>query len=457
MAEPRIKPALESAEFTTEVTASVRTRLESCLKSDPAHIMPKSRGGQDGPHVEALQKALMKIKAASPPELKMLDIADPLGVYGQSTANAVRRYKEINAIQRTGQSLDDIVGRMTISRLDDELTNLRVRPRPSPRPPTPPSPAPPEPNSLPVAFCRQNTNIVLDGTTAVNRTPPMQPADWVGKTQATFDTICSNRLGKQIVEAIREEVFVKPFLKNEANAQSDGRVFFLSARRFNAWVLEFTAEVFDKIEGFPGARADEVLLHEMIHMLEHNFGDYENPADNSLKFDGADFLTVNGTNVYSSAQSRFLRKDHAGFTLMPTRYATDAREHMILFRENYEKAFDNNQALFSLFKNQSTPWNSFVSFTRDVTHTQFLVEVSADKEFKWRYDLFSDSTARWSDTKNVAEYGTGAWRREGQIFVVDWKGPLGGFDRFPVGRVGEIVVGRNKTGGIERDSKVTRQ
>jgi hypothetical protein len=99
--------------------------------------MPKSRGGQDGPHVEALQKALKKIKAASPPELGMLDIIDPPGVYGQSTANAVRRYKEVNAIQRMGQPLDEIVGRMTIIRMDDELKNLRFRPGPSPRPPSP--------------------------------------------------------------------------------------------------------------------------------------------------------------------------------------------------------------------------------------------------------------------------------------------------------------------------------
>ncbi|MFB9268579.1 hypothetical protein ACFFWD_36590 [Bradyrhizobium erythrophlei] len=115
----------------------------------------------------------------------MLDIVNPPGVYGQSTANAKRRYK-VNAIQRTGQPLDDIFGRMTITRMDDELKNLRFRPGPSPTPPTPPSPAPPEPNILPVAFCRQNTKIVLDGTTAVNRSPPMQPAEWVGKTQTTF-------------------------------------------------------------------------------------------------------------------------------------------------------------------------------------------------------------------------------------------------------------------------------
>jgi hypothetical protein len=396
--------------------------------------------------VETLQKALRKIKAATLPQ--MPDITDPPGVYGQSTADAVRKYKEVNAIQRTGQPLDDIVGRMTISRLDEELKNLRSRPGPAPTPPPPP--VVPEPNILPIAFCKQNSKILLDGTTAINRTPPMQPADWLARTQATFDTICSNRLGKQLVESIREVVVVVPFLKNEPNAQSDGKVHIL----FGEWILEFTADVFDAIQGQPGARADEVLLHEIIHMLEHNFAEYEDPADNSLNFDRTDFLTINGTNVYSAAQPRNLRKDHHDFATMPTRYASDAREHMILFRENYEKAINNNRALFDLFKNQPASWNPFASFTQGVTKSQFTVEVSGDKEFKWLYDLFSDSTARWIDKANVAEYGTGTWRQTDKNIIVDWKG--GGFDRFPAGDPGETVTGVNVTGGIIRDSEVTR-
>ena len=43
--------------------------------------------------------------------------------------------------------------------------------------------------------------------------------------------------------------------------------------------------------------------------------------------------------------------------------------------------------------------------------------------------------------------------REG--ISVDWKG--GGFDRFPLGAIGTTVAGRNKTGGVERDSKVVQQ
>jgi len=422
--------------------------------------MPKALGGQDGAHVEAVQKALRKINAALPPELKIGDITDAAGVYGRSTAGVVRKFKELNAIQRTGQRMDDIVGRMTISALDDGLTNLRL-PRPRPIPPVPPLPVPPEPNVLPVAFCKQNRNIVLDGTTAVQRTPPMLPAQWVGRTQETFDIICGNQLGNQIVQLAKEQIFIRPFLENEVNAFSDGRVFIIAG----AWEVQFTADNFDKVQTQPGARADEALLHELVHVLEHNFSGYRDAADKSVIFDGLDFVTVNGSNVYSSMLSRGLRHDHKDFNPMAARYSSDPREHMILFRENYEKAFDNNQALVNVFKNQPASWNPFALFTQNVTSRQFRVRVSADREFEWLFDLFSDSTARWHDTKNIAEFGVGTWKtttiveppdlasREG--ISVDWKG--GGFDRFPLGAIGTTVAGRNKTGGVERDSKVVQQ
>jgi hypothetical protein len=278
----------------------------------------------------------------------------------------------------------------------------------------------------------------------------MNPVDYVNSTLTTFDTICSNALGKQIVESVRQDVIVKPFLGNVANAQSDGRVFVIAG----AFEVEFTAAVYAGTAGLPGGRADEALLHEMIHMLEGNFSGYKDAADGSLLFDGADFLTINGVNVYSTTNTRGLRKDHHGKALLPSRYATDAREHMILFREDYEAAFDNNQSLFGLFKSSSASWNPFASFTRKVTKTQFVVRVDS-QNWKWMYDLFGDSNARWVDQSNVGEYGIGTWRRDGTDFVVDWRG--GGFDRFPEAGPGQFVTGQNKTGGVMRDSLVAKQ
>lgn len=130
MSEPTIKSQLESTELTTDQPDAVRARLSACLASDPQHIAP----GQRGDHVKALQSALEIIRKRRP-EIGLMPITDPDGNYGASTRAIVRKYKEFHHIVRTGQSLDDIIGRMTISQIDNDLA------RPGPRP-VPPKPAP---------------------------------------------------------------------------------------------------------------------------------------------------------------------------------------------------------------------------------------------------------------------------------------------------------------------------
>jgi peptidoglycan hydrolase-like protein with peptidoglycan-binding domain len=137
--EPPIKSRLESHELTTDVPKETQKRLNDCLASDSLHILPAKRGGKPGPHVEAIQKALETIRQAAP-DLGLPVITDKPGVYGESTAAAVLKYKDINGIKRTGQALDDIVGRMTLTQLDNELLN-RAHPSPKPIPPGP-KPAP---------------------------------------------------------------------------------------------------------------------------------------------------------------------------------------------------------------------------------------------------------------------------------------------------------------------------
>ena len=137
MAEPQIKSRLESPELTTNQTEPVRQRLNACLASDPQHIAP----GQRGNHVKAVQDALETLRQRMP-NLGLVKITDPPGTYGQSTAAEVKKYKRINHIVRTGQPLDDIVGRMTISQIDNDL--LRGS-NPTPPPPSPPPEPPPPP------------------------------------------------------------------------------------------------------------------------------------------------------------------------------------------------------------------------------------------------------------------------------------------------------------------------
>ncbi|HJQ55478.1 MAG TPA: hypothetical protein VJ890_01140, partial [Vineibacter sp.] len=89
-------------------------KLEACLVSDPAHITP----GAQGPHVAKIQKALIMLGAGT------ID-AGEIGAakYGASTARTVKAYKASRKIINKAyqQSADDIVGKMTMAALDEEM------------------------------------------------------------------------------------------------------------------------------------------------------------------------------------------------------------------------------------------------------------------------------------------------------------------------------------------------
>jgi hypothetical protein len=199
---------------------------------------------------------------------------------------------------------------------------------------------------------KQNSQITLDGTRAIERTTPIHPAEWVRRTQASSTqsaerTWQTDRAGKA-QESIRRTL----------SGRRPKRALILDAR-----FLLFTADNFDRTSSDPGCRADEILLHEMIHLAENNFGLYEDVPGNPLKYARSDFLTIIGTNVYSSSLGRGLRADHDKFKPMPSPYAADPGEHATAFRGSYQKVFNNNPPLFHLFKTQSAPWNPFKMFT----------------------------------------------------------------------------------------------
>jgi peptidoglycan hydrolase-like protein with peptidoglycan-binding domain len=91
-------------------------KLEAAAVSDPAHITQ----GASGPHVEKIQLALITLDGAT---------LDPDGVYGPSTAAAVLAYKKKRRIINPSyqQAADDIVGKMTMASLDQELVAMENR------------------------------------------------------------------------------------------------------------------------------------------------------------------------------------------------------------------------------------------------------------------------------------------------------------------------------------------
>jgi hypothetical protein len=126
MAEPPIKNRLESPDLTKH-PKPIQDKLNACLASDPAHIKP----GQNGGHVKVIQDALTTMRLRSP-AIGLPEIKDKAGNYGHDTTAAVLKYKTFHGIKRSGQPLDPIVGRMTLTSLDDELMKK------PPPPPTPP-------------------------------------------------------------------------------------------------------------------------------------------------------------------------------------------------------------------------------------------------------------------------------------------------------------------------------
>ena len=108
------------------------SKLEAAAQFDNAHIVPGSRG----PHVGKIQQALIELDGAK------------LGrdeIYGPATAAAVLAYKrKRNIINPSYQTqADNIVGKMTMARLDSEMLAREMRP--TPPGPVPPGPTPPEP------------------------------------------------------------------------------------------------------------------------------------------------------------------------------------------------------------------------------------------------------------------------------------------------------------------------
>lgn len=85
-------------------------QLEAALLADRSHIEP----GASGPHVAKIQTALILLDGA---EL----LAD--GIYGSLTANAVLSYKQKRSIINSSYQYiaDNIVGKMTVARLDADM------------------------------------------------------------------------------------------------------------------------------------------------------------------------------------------------------------------------------------------------------------------------------------------------------------------------------------------------
>ena len=94
--------------------------LQECAVKDSAHVTPGCRGDA----VARIQRALVAIDAAEIAEREINE-----RVYGDTTAAAVLSYKRARNIVNFAyqQTADNIVGKMTIARLDADMLDLQRR------------------------------------------------------------------------------------------------------------------------------------------------------------------------------------------------------------------------------------------------------------------------------------------------------------------------------------------
>lgn len=153
------------------------TKLEAAAVSDPAHILP----GATGQHVAKIHQALIQLDEA------IIDQGElQSSRYGPSTANAVLTYKrKRNLINHSYQTqADNIVGRMTMASLDQEMLKkeglssgpTRIEPLlPGPRPLDLASVLTSRRNGLRLGF-QVGASLGLQGSPLILPDVPTQPA-----------------------------------------------------------------------------------------------------------------------------------------------------------------------------------------------------------------------------------------------------------------------------------------
>jgi len=169
---------------------------------------------------------------------------------------------------------------------------------------------------------------------------PLTEVEWIAKVESALEKLSNNVIGQSVLKNTPNGTVIYPYLPPDKNAYSD--VHINPAQ----WSDDFR----------PGARIDEVIMHELIHRID-GCGSYQNRY--GFMFDGSDFLTVNATNVYSCMLGRGLRKDHHDFLSLPEEHFKNPELHFQQQDSNYQIAASHAWDLVRTLAKVDGVWNPF--------------------------------------------------------------------------------------------------
>jgi hypothetical protein len=212
-------------------------------------------------------------------------------------------------------------------------------------------------DNLPTVMSRHSSNLLLNASGLEHGVAKISAAEWSASVEKAIEVLLGNEMGRLIVAALPGPVTIYPWLGSKQQAFS---------------TVKFTP-LFFKNDVRPGARADEVLCHELCHRADDRYRGYLDrrpsaPAGPPLPEDDfdyapAEFFSVTGTNVYASLEHRPLRRDHRDARVMPKKYA-DLPYGPLTFYGDFDFNFDNlkgrKSRLYSAIQAVRAPWNPFL-------------------------------------------------------------------------------------------------
>jgi hypothetical protein len=189
---------------------------------------------------------------------------------------------------------------------------------------------------------KHKSNFILDPHGSAQRHPAVPEDVWVRTVDDTILKIKSNPIGQAVLGGLVRDITIVPFIP--AGDGGNSAIVF-SPQSWNG--------------SRAGDRADEVLLHELIHVLENEFSGYTDHPTDGLVYHGTDFLTITVTNMYSSLAHRPLRADHQSFAVMPVGYARNAASFKAAHAGNFASIKTRLPAYTRVFATSVAPWNPF--------------------------------------------------------------------------------------------------
>ncbi|TWT11655.1 hypothetical protein [Reyranella sp. CPCC 100927] len=178
---------------------------------------------------------------------------------------------------------------------------------------------------------------------SLQRQTPLSEDAWQAGVIEALDKMSKVIVGGGLLALIDKPVIIYPWIPSHKNANS---------------AVRFTAQ--DWTGDNPGESADEVIFHELAHVVENRQTPYVDLQ--GFKFSETDFLSVNATNVYSCLRGRGLRKDHRDINdnYLPEKYFKAPKLHYDDFKANYVIAKANSINLYSILARNSKLWNPFI-------------------------------------------------------------------------------------------------